>query len=96
MHHELHGQGRRHRLQRRIHRADNLQNCADQLASEVSIKIDVSVNATVHAVTKAANKAADQTKATVSCAFAPSTNEKGVLGLALAAAGIALTRRRRR
>ena len=72
--------------------ASNLQACADQLATEFSFDIDV----TAHAVATVTNNS-NGSKTEAKCSFAPPTRGQGgavALG-ALAALGIALSRRRR-
>jgi hypothetical protein len=72
--------------------ASDLQSCADQLAAEFSFDIDVTVNAVVTATKDGADEATS-----TKCSFSPPT--RGTSGMAvgaLAALGLALSRRRRR
>jgi MYXO-CTERM domain-containing protein len=72
--------------------ADNLQDCADQLASEFSFNINVTASASATVST-----ATNDTKSSNKCSFgaAPRHSNGMILG-ALAVLGIAVTRRRRR
>jgi MYXO-CTERM domain-containing protein len=77
--------------------ADNLQDCADQLAAEFSFNIDVTVHATVNGNGSVTTTNSNGTKSTTHCSFSPPTPGHSGMALgALAALGIVVARRRRR
>ena len=72
--------------------ADDLQACADQLATEFSFNIDV----TAHAAVTVANNS-NGSKTSTKCSFSPPTPGRNGMALgALALLGVVLARRRRR
>jgi hypothetical protein len=77
--------------------ADNLQDCADQLATEFSFNIDVNVSAAVNGNGSITTTNSNGTKSTTKCSFgAAPRHANGMIFGALAVLGVAVARRRRR
>lgn len=77
--------------------ADNLQDCADQLASEFSFNIDIHANVKVNGNGSVTTTNSDGSKTTTKCSYggAP-VNSNGMLLAGLGAVVFAVARRRRR